>query len=261
MPTLRSGSASLNRRVPSAGRLTYGILRFVPSDPRRPGTETLLIIGSCFTANRFRGSAWELWNGAADPPLIAAEGFSATEIGWSLRLESDCSLCEGAGHCSRRSLYKLSNLASGGDTEARCFRRTKVREERECHSPEPKSLQFGSFIKKNLRRSIRSATRVSRKGALLVCRLPLRSEALWTHERDTFGRMDFGWSSRPKDSFLADPFVISRTEAKTYIFVEEYPFREGKGVISALEVRSDGRIGSAATGVRAAVPPLLSFCL
>ncbi len=47
----------------------------------------------------------------------------------------------------------------------------------------------------------------------------------------------------PKDSFLADPFVIAR-DGKNYVFVEEYPYREGKGVISVLEIDPDGRIGT-----------------
>jgi hypothetical protein len=48
----------------------------------------------------------------------------------------------------------------------------------------------------------------------------------------------------PKGSFLADPFVIA-SGGKTYVFIEEYPYREGKGVISVLEVGSDGRMGTA----------------
>jgi hypothetical protein len=227
-------------RVPSAGRLTYGILRFVPSDPRRPAGNPPYY-WELFDREPICGSAWELWNGAADPPLIAAEGFSATEIGWSLRLNQIAPYSK-APALLERSLYNLSNLASGGDTEAMLPSDESPGRAR-VHSPEPKSLQFGSFIKKNLRRSL--DRRLAYRGKEPYWFVAYRSDPklFWTHTGH-FRKDGFRVVEPPQESFLADPFVLTYGGA-TFIFAEEYPFSEGKGVISALEVRSDGHIGSA----------------
>jgi hypothetical protein len=46
----------------------------------------------------------------------------------------------------------------------------------------------------------------------------------------------------PRDRFWADPFPI-KFEGKTYIFVEEYPYRTRKGHIAVLEIDERGRFG------------------
>jgi hypothetical protein len=42
--------------------------------------------------------------------------------------------------------------------------------------------------------------------------------------------------------FYADPFVIER-DGRHYLFVEEFPYRRGRGVISVAELGEDGRFG------------------
>ena len=44
----------------------------------------------------------------------------------------------------------------------------------------------------------------------------------------------------PKDRYWADPFVLARGD-RYFVFFEELPFRTGKGVISMLEIDSQGR--------------------
>lgn len=46
------------------------------------------------------------------------------------------------------------------------------------------------------------------------------------------------WYEPPDDRFVADPFVIERNGV--FVFVEEFNYEAGKGVISVLEYRSDG---------------------
>jgi hypothetical protein len=42
--------------------------------------------------------------------------------------------------------------------------------------------------------------------------------------------------------FYADPFVVEH-EGQTYLFVEEYPYAAGKGIISVVTLGADGRFG------------------
>jgi len=51
----------------------------------------------------------------------------------------------------------------------------------------------------------------------------------------------FRWVRSPGGRYYADPFLIRR-DGRTWVFIEEYQFKLGKGVLSYAEVRSDGGI-------------------
>lgn len=52
----------------------------------------------------------------------------------------------------------------------------------------------------------------------------------------------FVWLRPDGSHYYADPFLITR-EGRTWLFVEDYLYRDGKGVISVCEVAPDGRPG------------------
>ena len=54
----------------------------------------------------------------------------------------------------------------------------------------------------------------------------------------------FAWIPAPKGRFYADPFVVERA-GRTWLFVEDYVYSRGRGVISCAEVRPDGQLGPA----------------
>jgi hypothetical protein len=90
-------------------RLTYGILRFVPCDPRRQGTDPPYY-WELFHHEPVSGSAWELI-GKGNTKLIAAEGYSATEIGWSL-VQNQAAPYAKAAALLEKSLYEISRASS-----------------------------------------------------------------------------------------------------------------------------------------------------
>ena len=52
----------------------------------------------------------------------------------------------------------------------------------------------------------------------------------------------FGWLPDDGARYFADPFLLEH-ERRTWLFVEEYPYATGKGVISACEILADGSFG------------------
>jgi len=59
--------------------------------------------------------------------------------------------------------------------------------------------------------------------------------------------LDLGtWNILPDDArrYYADPFVFAHDDRR-YVFVEEYPYASGRGVISMLEIDSGGRVQAA----------------
>lgn len=215
-------------------RLTYGVLRFVPSDPHRR-TSGPPYYWELFHHEPVSGSAWELIR-RDKPPAIAADGYSATEIGWSLR-QNQAAPYGKAPSLLERSLYELSRT-SGGKLET-----LSPAPESRLEPNDPKPLQFGTFIGKNLKRSLHR--RLAYRGKEPYWFVAYRTDPkLFVARTRQFQRNGFQIIEAPKESFFADPFVIS-WEGKTHIFIEDYPYREGKGVISVLGVASDGQVTSA----------------
>ena len=63
--------------------------------------------------------------------------------------------------------------------------------------------------------------------------------------RGAAARSIAGWTDLPDDGrrFYADPFPIV-WRGRTFLFVEEFEHRRGKGVISAVEFGADGPLGA-----------------
>ncbi|MFL6415143.1 MAG: hypothetical protein ACJ74Y_05670 [Bryobacteraceae bacterium] len=219
-------------------KFTCGVLQFVPSEPQRR------FGGPPYFWELFRdepvcGSAWEL-SGAGKEPVITAEGYSATEIGWSLR-RNQLAPYGKAPALLEKSLYRLSRHCSSDGKEALPPALQTEPGQPRVEAGAPSSLQLGTFIAKNLRRSIHR--RVAYRGKEPYWFVAYRFEPkLFMARTEQFQTEGFQILNAPADRFFADPFVIS-SRGKTYVFVEDYPYREAKGVISALELSSDGRIG------------------
>jgi hypothetical protein len=70
--------------------------------------------------------------------------------------------------------------------------------------------------------------------------------ALMAGKRTEGERLTWSGLSRkvpPRGAFWADPFLIER-QGKSYVFFEEFVFKEHKGRISFAEIQKDGRIGT-----------------
>jgi hypothetical protein len=52
----------------------------------------------------------------------------------------------------------------------------------------------------------------------------------------------FRWIESPRGRFYADPFLVER-DGRTWLFFEDYPYAERRGVIARAEVRDDGQLG------------------
>lgn len=52
----------------------------------------------------------------------------------------------------------------------------------------------------------------------------------------------FRWIESPRGRFYADPFLVER-DGSTWLFFEDYPYEERRGVISCAEVGPDGHLG------------------
>ncbi len=224
----------------STGNLACGILRFVPSDPRSRNN------GPPYYWELFRhepvsGSAWELLRGTSEQAFVIEETYSSTEIGWSLRQNQITPYAKAPG-LLEKSLYKLRQAADGHGLESLSVTVANA-PPAGTRTATPKSLRLGSFIRKNVIRSV--GRRIAYRNKEPFWFIAYRSDPkAFVARTEHFTAQGFRVIDAPRESFFADPFVISRG-GKTYIFVEDYPFREGKGVISVLEVGSDGRIGPA----------------
>jgi hypothetical protein len=97
--------------------------------------------------------------------------------------------------------------------------------------PPPGSFEIARFLVRSCARALWSKTRYK-----------LRREQwmIGIRRRGADHRQDFLPLVPPPDRFYADPFLIEKN-GKSYLFVEELPFRTNKGIISFLEVSGDGR--------------------
>jgi hypothetical protein len=225
-------------RVLAGQRLTRGVLRFVPSDPRRR-TCGPPYYWELFHHEPVSGSAWELMPANGEQPSVVAEAYSATEIGWSLRQNQAVPYAK-APALLERSLYQLSGATATSALDDGPQQETSSSRSGNPATP-AKSLRLGSFIGKNLRRSIQR--RAAYRGKEPFWFVAYRSDPkLFVNRSEVFHRDGFQVIQAPEGSFFADPFVISHA-GKSYIFLEDFPYREAKGVISVLEVGSDGQIG------------------
>ncbi|MFL6448873.1 MAG: hypothetical protein ACJ746_14470 [Bryobacteraceae bacterium] len=224
----------------SGRTLAFGLLRFVASDPRRQNSGPPYY-WELFRQEPISGSAWELLPGTGGDPFVAAEGYSATEIGWSLRLNQTSPYSK-APALLERSLYELcrrSPAKAREDIPPAGVARPKPAGDVRC----TKSLRLGSFIGKNVTRSLHR--RLAYRGKEPYWFVAYRSDPnRFLRRTGQFHTDGFKAIEPPEGSFLADPFLIAQN-GKNFIFVEDYPYREGKGVISVLEVDANGQIGSA----------------
>lgn len=225
--------------MPRGQKLTRGVLRFVPSDPRRR-TSGPPYYWELFHREPVSGSAWELMPGSGEQSLIVAEGYAATEIGWSLR-QNQAAPYANAPALLEKSLYQLSRALSGSDLQLSKSQEGSSRLP-DIPADRRQSLRLGSFIKKNLERSIHRRAAYGRKEPFWFVAYRTNPK-LFLARTGEFQRDGFQVIHAPQGSFFADPFVISHA-GKTYLFVEDYPYREGKGVISVLEIEADGKVGS-----------------
>ena len=222
-------------KVVPGQRLTRGVLRFVPSDPRRQSCGPPYY-WELFHHEPVSGSAWELMPGTGEQPSIVAEAYSATEIGWSLRQNQAVPYAKAAA-LLERSLYHLSGASALDNSPSPTASSTQIQPP----AGSSRSLRLGTFIGKNVRRSIHRRAAYGRKEPFWF--VAYRADPkLFVSRTGQFHRDGFQVIPAPEGSFFADPFVMSQA-GRTYIFVEDYPYREGKGVISVLEVGSDGQIG------------------
>ncbi len=149
-------------------RLTYGILRFIPCDPRREGTDPPYY-WELYHHEPVSGSAWELVR-TGEQSVIAAEGFSATEIGWSL-LQNQATPFAKAGALLERSLYEISRASSTRQFQSSGDGQNGV-EAGVCQAAGFSVSARFQLHREEFPAQYPSTYRVPRKRALLVCRVP-----------------------------------------------------------------------------------------
>ena len=64
----------------------------------------------------------------------------------------------------------------------------------------------------------------------------------------------------PKDRFYADPFLIEK-DGKTFIFLEDLRYSEGRAFVSCCELGADGTAWTRLRGASPSIPPFVPVSL
>jgi hypothetical protein len=103
----------------------------------------------------------------------------------------------------------------------------------------PDTLQMAAFIARQQYRRVRAGVSSRLRGGEFQWFVAIRSKSPARSFDDPTG---YRIMRPPKDRFYADPFVVARN-GKTYMFLEDYRYREGRAVISCSEIDATGNPG------------------
>lgn len=232
----------LSERDPSAFDLKQpklGVLRFVPADPSRYGGDPPYY-WELANQEPVSGSAWEILTSSGKSRTVLATGFSTTEIGWSVTQNRVAPYAK-APALLEKALYNLQTGSPVGKGRSATATETATRPD--ARRGAPSAVQVGNFILQNARRSLhrRVAYRGQEPHWFIAYRL---NPKLFVSRNQAFHKEGFRVVDAPKGRFFADPFPLTHA-GRSFVFVEDYPYAEKKGVISVLEIGPDGQASSA----------------
>jgi hypothetical protein len=179
-------------------------------------------------------------NGSGSSPSVIAEQFAATEMGWSLTRnrivtywKAPALICKSLRQIQERSATLVQSLDRG------------------CLPPKssvtaqssPSNTQMARFLIRNAARTIYRHARYRGQDSYWFIAYRTNREKFVSQTED-FHPDGFTTISAPDGHFYADPFALAH-RGRNFIFFEDYPYREGKGVISVLEIDERGPIGEA----------------
>ena len=196
---------------------------------------------------------WELYNhqpvtssslavlhGPKSVPAVIAEQSTATKIGWSLSRNRTVSYWKAPSLIlkSLRSLQERSPasvLSLGANSlPSKLFAAAQT---------VPSNTQMAQFFIRNATRTIyRHIRYFGQHGYWFMAYRTDRRK--FVSQTESFHPHGFTTIAAPDGHFYADPFVWTQA-GRNFIFFEDYPYREGKGVISVLEIDARGPAGEA----------------
>jgi methionyl-tRNA formyltransferase len=100
----------------------------------------------------------------------------------------------------------------------------------------PNTLKTASFIARQLFRNLKARVESRLFGSTPQWFLAIRSR---TRAHGFEDPTNYRLMLPPKDRFYADPFLLEK-DGKTYLFLEDFRFHEGRAVISYCELGTDG---------------------
>ncbi|MBS0613822.1 MAG: hypothetical protein JSS24_11675 [Proteobacteria bacterium] len=172
--------------------------------------------------------------GPAHPNIALAECRVATQLGTShvVNLHSICLSID------TLMIWKLRQLYEQGwqvlrDTPARAAK---------THAPAvaqaPENLQMAGFLARKFTRALRHRLHPDRRVRRWQIGIRKAStQAPWQGDWD-----DFRWITPAAGHFYADPHLFEHA-GRLWLFMEDYPYRLGHGIISCCELREDGTLG------------------
>ncbi len=166
-------------------------------------------------------------------PVTLAEAHTASEIGWSLARQRTAPFWK-AATLPRAALKRL-----GKRTAASALANLPARGS--VHAPTNTSVL--AFAARNLVRTANRRFRYGNKEAHWFVSYRTNRED-FVAQRGQFSNTGFRVLDTPKDHFYADPFVLT-WQNRTFLFVEDYLYAEARGVLSVLELLSDGHFSPA----------------
>jgi hypothetical protein len=200
--------------------------------------------GACFWELYYRqpvtSSCLLALQGLESVPTVIAEQFAATEIGWSWSRNKTASYWKAPAlilrslrqwqEGSAASVQSLDNgnLQSGPSVAAQST---------------PSNAQMVRFFIRNATRTIYRNIRYRNQDAYWF--MAYRTDRKkFVSQTESFHTGGFTVIPAPDGHFYADPFVWTHN-GRSFIFFEDYPYREGKGVVSVLEMNENGPAGEA----------------
>ena len=195
---------------------------------------------------------WELYNGrpvtstrllalqgAESVPVAIAEQHAATKMGWSININKRVAYWK----ASFLILRSLRRVREGVPAPAQSPEENSLQQPDPAAGGAPSNTQVVQFFTRN---AIRSARRHLRyRGQARHWFMAYRTDrAKFISQTEDFHPDGFQVIVAPQDHFYADPFVLEHG-GRNFIFFEEYSYRQGKGVISVLEMDEHGPVGAA----------------
>ena len=183
--------------------------------------------------------------GSGSSPTVIAKQFAATEMGWSLRKNRTVSYWKAPALIlkSLRQLQKGSDPSVQARDSGHFQSALSVIAGRAPSNAHPSNAQMMRFLARNAARTIYRNTRYRKQEAYWFMAYRTNRER-FVSQTNEFHADGFTVIPAPKGHFYADPFILERG-GRNFIFFEDYPYREGKGVISVLEISERGPVGEA----------------
>lgn len=218
--------------IPDTG-IGGGSFRFLRFSP---GMDESSYFWGLYRRESVNRSDWEYLEPGTWPPKAITTGFASNEEGWSLGRNSTVPYWTAPA-----LLLKSLRLLAAGDAPFRARQGNDPEADKTQPSKGPSNIQMAAFFGRNALRSLRR--RIVYAGREPHWFMAYRTNSkLFVPQNESFVRDGFRVVDAPADRFFADPFAIT-VARRSYIFFEDYLYREGKGVISVIEIDSKGEAG------------------